>query len=1275
MTATRIDALVGDVAPERLGDIRTLLRALGEIPPSLPRPIRYGLTKGLLDHGRFFIAGARVFAEEEPENFARLYREVREIELAWLRGDSLSDRADEDDLRAQHALWVMENIPGLARIAANAVLKLPAEHPLRDSARVRDAVLEQLRYSLTKPLVVSGAAREVISRRALAVSSMAALIEHKLVPDDHQASLFDAGLEIVRYGRLPESDAVFGRAVLPYAWGRVSEARDRGIAAEQREWEAIAFELAAHQIASEPDPRKRQLLELMVGRMRGEGSSESILRNLAPPNAFQSQVAPDKIELFARLELAELQLGREQFGETIATLTPVLPLFAERYLSAVATAHIQSAGEEHARACRMLAFANARLDRWDDAIRLIDDAKSLRFRYQTALRATPDATRVIELEAALHDRERGVRVAGGSNADPNEAPAVAIEASADSRLLEAFRSIRARLAPEYMQSPSIRTIAESLRDDEALAVLGYSPGGVLLALVCSGDADRPTACELLSAASARRIVEGLIGHRHDGWFVALNAPELVEDPHAALSAFLDAVDAEIGSRLRVLLDRQGVRRATIVPHDLLHLAPFWALPSLVGISVRTAPCAAMAIRRDSARHPIASALVVGNPTRDLRFASVEAGAVEQHLTRTGFHTALLPASAATEARLTQHLAGANILHFAGHGISDAFRPLRSALEVAPDAASLGSDGGDPLPALLSGGTWSALTDNERHIDLPDGSRLWERLHPATKRIDLRRETGRSGTLLGRYEWADADDAVGPCIRLAELWTVSDILRTNALRDCHLVVLSACSAGLGALLPSRDEFAGLPAALQLAGVRTVITSLWLVDEVLAALFFDLFYEALVSRSGVVDVAAVLHEVRRRVADMSRDEAATRVERLADQGSTALERALLSARALKLRRGGARPFEHPFDWAAFHVLGETVIELPESPNDERVEVRSAPVPASVSPVASDESPPSPPSGEPADRPPQSTPSAGEQDLAELWTFLAEKTGEPVIVDSAAGELVKRANVRLRSGDAPGALADAERALKFAPSKPEAHTVLGRALNAMGRLDEAIPAFSRAITIDPEATDALAGRASLYITMERYVEAVADLSSVLERQEDNVPVRFTRGLLRQQLGDRRDAIDDFSRVIELWPERADAYEARSDCYEEHTNYQEAIDDLSAVIVLKPRAARLVEHRGFLAAALGRYDDAIRDYDESLRIDDSLAATYYNRACSVSLRGRGTRWWRDWRSRHAACTAISTDLTRAFALDPETRDAARTDPELEWARRSFRRIRRLLR
>jgi tetratricopeptide (TPR) repeat protein len=76
--------------------------------------------------------------------------------------------------------------------------------------------------------------------------------------------------------------------------------------------------------------------------------------------------------------------------------------------------------------------------------------------------------------------------------------------------------------------------------------------------------------------------------------------------------------------------------------------------------------------------------------------------------------------------------------------------------------------------------------------------------------------------------------------------------------------------------------------------------------------------------------------------------------------------------------------------------------------------------------------------------------------------------------AGALNNRAWARLKLGDAAGALPDALEAAKLKPKAAAVHDTLGAVLAALGRRDEAIDAFKRALEIDPalvSATQALA------------------------------------------------------------------------------------------------------------------------------------------------------------------------------------------------------------
>jgi len=139
-----------------------------------------------------------------------------------------------------------------------------------------------------------------------------------------------------------------------------------------------------------------------------------------------------------------------------------------------------------------------------------------------------------------------------------------------------------------------------------------------------------------------------------------------------------------------------------------------------------------------------------------------------------------------------------------------------------------------------------------------------------------------------------------------------------LLDADLVVLSACQSALGGAAGG-EGYLGFSQALFIAGARSLVVSLWKVDDTATALLMVRFYENLLGRRAGLKTpmakAEALAEAKRWVRNLTAKEA----ERLA-KSLPAVERIGTASGRPRPAAASGRPYEHPYYWAAFILLGD-------------------------------------------------------------------------------------------------------------------------------------------------------------------------------------------------------------------------------------------------------------------------------------------------------------------------------------------------------------------
>lgn len=174
---------------------------------------------------------------------------------------------------------------------------------------------------------------------------------------------------------------------------------------------------------------------------------------------------------------------------------------------------------------------------------------------------------------------------------------------------------------------------------------------------------------------------------------------------------------------------------------------------------------------------------------------------------------------------------------------------------------------------------------------------------------------------GSYNWNDPPESglalADGRLTLAELQS-----GTVDLSAARLVTLSACETGISDIFQgSAEEYVGLPAGFMLAGVPCVVSSLWAVPDISTALLMERFYRN--HLEGEMDFPVALQEAQAWVRQLKAPEVMEYAENCYQQSKPAQQAELFKYirhyRYQAKTDPTAKPFAHPYYWAAFTVNG--------------------------------------------------------------------------------------------------------------------------------------------------------------------------------------------------------------------------------------------------------------------------------------------------------------------------------------------------------------------
>jgi tetratricopeptide (TPR) repeat protein len=213
--------------------------------------------------------------------------------------------------------------------------------------------------------------------------------------------------------------------------------------------------------------------------------------------------------------------------------------------------------------------------------------------------------------------------------------------------------------------------------------------------------------------------------------------------------------------------------------------------------------------------------------------------------------------------------------------------------------------------------------------------------------------------------------------------------------------------------------------------------------------------------------------------------------------------------------------------------------------------------------------------------------------------------------------------------------------------------------GQFDDAVTAFSRALSDAPDDVSALAGRGRAYRSLGKLALALKDFDRLVALAPDKAQYHLDRSNALAPLGRLKEAVAACTRAIALEPGKAGAYYTRA-VYRSHVEDDDAgvRADFDRMVELAPNDVAYLRQRADYLIDSWELEAALADIDRAIALTPDDAKLHYQRGYCLSQRvqGRFQRGLDDSETEEEAnvrCEAALASLERAIELDPHHDDA----------------------
>jgi serine/threonine protein kinase len=178
-------------------------------------------------------------------------------------------------------------------------------------------------------------------------------------------------------------------------------------------------------------------------------------------------------------------------------------------------------------------------------------------------------------------------------------------------------------------------------------------------------------------------------------------------------------------------------------------------------------------------------------------------------------------------------------------------------------------------------------------------------------------------------------------------------------------------------------------------------------------------------------------------------------------------------------------------------------------------------------------------------------------------------------------------------------------------------GYSLNSLGRYEEAITCFDKALEINPKFAFAWISKGYSLNSLGRYEEAINCHDKVLEKSPEFAVAWNNKGISLYCLGRNEGAITCFDKALEMNPADVMAWNNKGLSLRDLDRIEEAITCFDKALEMNPADVMAWNNKGLSLRDLDRIEEAISCFDKALEINPEYANTWNNKGLSLKSLG----------------------------------------------------------